>query len=93
MSVINLDDHRPHREGQAKCAHCRHTWHAVAPVDAGNLECPECGLCKGVWYGVHMVPEGEEHFECQCGNSFFELSKSGPLCIDCGEKFTWDSVS
>jgi len=92
MSVTSLDDYRPHRSGPAKCCNCHHIWTAVAPVNNDDLECPECGLCKGVWYGLHMLPDDVKRFTCECQNTFFEFSPDGPLCANCGNKFTWDDI-
>lgn len=30
----------PHTEGEAICTHCRHKWHAVAPVGGDSLRVP-----------------------------------------------------
>jgi hypothetical protein len=43
--VAQLDDHRPHVAGTARCIGCKMKWVFVAPaeVDLGTLECPGCG--------------------------------------------------
>lgn len=90
--IINLDDHRPHRSGQAKCTNCKHVWAAVSPVGCDDLECPECGLCRGVWYGNHLYPQGTHIVTCSCGNTFFEVSPEQVLCINCGNKIDRDEI-
>ena len=92
MTVVSLDDHRPHREGKVKCVHCKHIWNAVAPLDYNQFECPECGLMKGFWYGVHDVREDEEFFQCKCSCDYFVLARTGPLCMDCGNRIPWDDL-
>lgn len=93
MTVVSLNDHRPQRNGTAKCTHCGYTWYASAPVDLANFECPRCRLKRGVWYGITVTnPEEQHHFTCVCGNTFFELRPSNILCIDCGEVYPWDQV-
>jgi len=43
MTIIKLDDHRPHVTGSVRCHKCKHEWVAVAPEGTMNLECPSCG--------------------------------------------------
>lgn len=49
ISVVSLDDERPHKAGQAECVSCRHVWTAVAPEPVERLECPSCQKLFGVW--------------------------------------------
>ncbi len=50
--LVDLDEHRPHAVGHAKCCTCGHEWVAVVPAerpeDAPDLECPQCGHMDGV---------------------------------------------
>lgn len=92
MTVINLDDHRPHKSGTAKCIHCKHEWEAVAPADLSTFECPSCGLGKGVWYGICIPHEDEYIFQCKCGCDLFMVMQAGPHCVACGNVASWDDV-
>ena len=83
-NVVNLAERRPHVSGKAKCLHCKHEWVAVAPEMASPLECPECGLDKGVFSGLASRAE-LLHYTCGCGSDTFFLSENGPYCANCGE--------
>jgi len=45
--IIGLDDHRPHTAKYFVCMTCAKDWIAVAPVNAGLLECPKCSAMAG----------------------------------------------
>lgn len=48
MTVVSLDDYRPHETYCARCAECRHGWHAVVPDGTYDpLECPKCRALAG----------------------------------------------
>lgn len=85
MKVIDITDRLPGLAGPAVCVSCRHEWNAATPVGTfEELECPSCGLTKGVFeYGV--IPEPT--WFCGCGCFLFAISgKSGDImCWQCGE--------
>lgn len=80
-NVIQIDNHRPHISGAAKCLSCAHEWEAVAPIGTVELECPGCQTWKGVFNGCTGP---ELVWECQCGNQHFYLCDDGPMCSRCG---------
>jgi Zn finger protein HypA/HybF involved in hydrogenase expression len=83
MSVINLDDKRPHLSGPAKCMSCNHEWQAVAPIGTEWLECPECHLEKGRL--AYPVQRYGLEWKCHCGNDLFRMTPDGCYCPNCGE--------
>lgn len=70
--------------GQAVCIHCKHKWTAVAEIGTYILDCPECGLGKGLFANLALPQEGEESWQCNCGNGYFIIRKSGCMCVNCG---------
>lgn len=52
----------------ALCLGCRHEWVAVAEAGTVDLECPSCGLWKGVGKGLVGAGDGEQVFRCDCGS-------------------------
>lgn len=73
--------------GAAACMVCHHSWVAVAPIGAHELECPECHATKG--YYVNPVVVGHELWECNCGCSVFHINRElGPYCVNCGAEAT-----
>lgn len=91
-NVTNISDYRPHKSGLAICLHCSHEWAAVSQINVHNLECPECGLEKGVYQGLASPPEGSLVYECECGCQRFEILISGAFCINCGQTHTFEAV-
>ena len=81
MSVINIDDYRPHMSGPVRCIQCGHEWDAIAPIGTSELQCPECLTYKGVWLELFSP---DPVFECNCGNRLFYQSVDGPVCGKCG---------
>lgn len=83
--VIDFETRRterqPHLAGEARCLSCGHRWAAVAPVGADWLECPQCGLEKGV-FSFPYRREGP-HLECNCGNDLFHVTPEGVYCPNC----------
>lgn len=73
-----------HLEGPAKCIGCQHTWQA--DVEAGTIwiECPSCGLEKGVFAVPFIGPSTLR--VCNCGNDLFYVGLDGHFCANCGEK-------
>lgn len=63
MTVIDLDAHRPHRTGSARCLLCAHQWVAVAPEGVDELQCSACGRLGGRFWapyatGAQRQPDG-----------------------------------
>jgi len=80
-NVINLQEHKPHLSGNAKCLACDYKWVAVAPIGTVDLECPECGTWKGVYTGL-TAPDTV--WQCDCGNQHFYISQEDAMCSRCG---------
>jgi hypothetical protein len=70
MTVIDLDAHRPHKTGDARCILCAHQWVAVAPLGVEELQCSVCGQLGGRFWAPYgtggvaptrdgNVPEGQ----------------------------------
>jgi len=85
-NVVSLDSARPHMRGPAKCLNCDHEWEAVDLVGSQILECPECGLDKGIWAALNLPKEGDLVWTCNgCdGIYFFRVSGEGWMCATCG---------
>lgn len=77
------DSQVPHASGPARCLHCGHEWVAVAPVGVDFLECPACGLEKGVYFSL-MTVSGEDHWACRCGGKVFGITPKSIYCVKCG---------
>lgn len=83
--VISLDSARPHMQGPAVCLHCKTTWDAVALAGTWHLECPSCGLWKGVFQGLALAADGDQVWTCDCGGTLFQCTRSvGWRCVTCG---------
>lgn len=77
-------ERQPHLSGRAQCVGCKHEWQAVAPIGTETLECPACGLRKGMFANPVMV--GTHVWECHCGNDLFRISGGGEVyCVNCGD--------
>lgn len=83
--VVDLNSRRPHLEGAAKCVECQHVWQAVAPTGTWQLECPACGLLKGVWKFITVPGRDIEIYVCECGNDMYFLRKDGAHCLKCAK--------
>lgn len=81
--VVDITSKLPHMSGKCQCLHCKHKWVGVAPIGTLSLECPECGLNKGVFSGVSAT---ENLFMCECSSLHFVLSVDvgGAICSNCG---------
>lgn len=79
--LVALDDKRPHLSGKALCLNCSKEWVAVAPLGTTALQCPECGLLKGVFNAV-CAPE--KAWQCGCGCFHFLVSPQNVICALCG---------
>ena len=53
--VTSLDERRPHYAGQCSCLNCKHEWTGIAPLVAKVLECPSCGMMRGVTFSAREV--------------------------------------
>ena len=74
---------KEHLCGSALCLACKHIWEAVAPVGTiCSLECPECGVFKGIFRGVTQ-PDGQR-FVCNCGCDLYYIVLDGYQCLMCG---------
>jgi len=81
--VVDILEHMPHVSGKASCLGCGHWWVAVAPTGTVCLQCPECGLDKGVFHAV-CVPD--TYWTCTCGCAhFFVSGTTNIICALCGE--------
>lgn len=79
--VLDIRKNQPHIEGKACCLQCLHQWQAVCEIGVIDLECPACGLMKGVWCGL-AVPE--YMWQCLCGCVHFYINQNGASCCNCG---------
>lgn len=84
--IINFADLKddPHISGQAFCIHCDHEWVAVAPSGTVDMECPKCHTMKGLFKYPCAPSDGQETWECNCGNQLFYIRPEGHLCPNCG---------
>jgi hypothetical protein len=83
VSVVSIEEARPHLVGPAFCLECRHRWVAVAPVGSTVLECPACGCFKGG--RLAMVQRAGPHWVCNCENALFFIRQGGDIyCANCG---------
>lgn len=90
-TVHDILENTQHLAGVAVCLACRHEWAAVAPSGAPTLECPECGLDRGVF---SAAPLPEIIFECLCGCGTFYI-EPGIIarCTHCGSQHYQDDLS
>lgn len=80
--VVDITTRRNHIESDIVCLHCKHKWHGIAPAGTTSLECPECGLMKGVFTSVTLP---ESYLECNCGCAHCFVSGEGNIiCANCG---------
>lgn len=98
-NVVSLEQKRieqgPHVTGQAICMHCRHKWAAVRPLtdDAEDMQCPACGLPRGVWEYNFTVPEGPIWTCAYCPSQAFKLTPVAAYCIGCGRRTTYATLA
>ena len=90
MKITSIESKRPHLAGEAICLQCRHKWTAVCPVGVAEMECPECGLFRGV-YVYNCVPE-QEVWSCKCGNYHFAITQKNIVCVYCGISQTFPEI-
>jgi Zn finger protein HypA/HybF involved in hydrogenase expression len=82
VSVVRIEDRRPHLGGPARCLECRHEWIAVAPIGTTVLECPACHADKGA--RLAMIEHDGPHWTCVCGNALFFVMPERIYCPNCG---------
>jgi hypothetical protein len=82
----------PHLAGGARCLACQHEWEASAPVGTWQLECPSCGLMKGMFRYPIGAMEGDSVFVCNCGCealiAYYRKGQFRLQCMNCGEHQT-----
>lgn len=88
--VISIRSKQPHLNGPVRCLHCKHEWEGVCEVGIiSGLECPECGLRKGVFVALCCPGEGHKYYQCNCGNAHFMIVEGFTICALCGVKHTF----
>lgn len=80
--VIPFPSTEHYLSGKARCLQCQYEWVGVAPVGTVWLECPSCHTHHGTY--IAQVEREEEHWQCDCGNPLFYVTKSGIYCPMCG---------
>ena len=90
-NIIQFDPaaNEPHMQGPCVCLECKYEWTGVWPAGVTELECPSCGVVKGVGKCV-ALPADELIRECKCGNIYFLITQSGHLCARCGVFHVYD---
>lgn len=86
--IHSIDEAKPHTAGPAVCLSCKHEWTAVIVVGVDDVECPECGMHKGVRKGlIYPTP----FWACACGCSHFQINDElQPVCVLCGTAQVFD---
>lgn len=93
MSVISFEKYKaknsPHWSGTAYCVGCKHEWEAAAPTGTINIECPVCGLPKGVPKYPFGADIGDAVLTCtDCGciaiTAYKHASRFYVQCMGCG---------
>ena len=91
-NVVSLADARaertPHLSGEARCINCNHSWAAVAPVGAWQLECPACGTLHGLWRYPVGGRDEDPTLLCKCGceamTAYIRDGFKRVRCMRCG---------
>jgi hypothetical protein len=82
----------PHVTGEALCLGCRREWVCVAPVGVFRLECPSCGLMRGVFKQKVGAGPDEKNIICMCDCEYFVMIRKKDhnyiLCSNCGNDVT-----
>lgn len=94
--VIDLNQKRiersPHGAGPFVCLGCNHKWTAVVALPMKEwVDCPSCGLEKGVAEGPFLYNE-KPHYTCSCGNRLWMVASHGVYCPMCGDLADWDAI-
>lgn len=69
--------------GRVRCLACCNEWIGVAPAGTVGIECPRCGMEKGVFRNLPVRIE-EPHYQCSCGSASFSITPRRVYCINCG---------
>ena len=81
--IHDINENTPHAQGPAICLGCNHKWVAVLPVGLIDMECPNCGLIKGVFKGLTLP--SKTLWSCVCGCPHFFLNEDYSFyCCLCG---------
>lgn len=98
MSVIDFAakkaEREPHWQGACACMNCRHEWESVGPIGAHvGLQCPNCGLPKGITKFLVGAQVGDRELVCDCGCEAFtaHIRPDGlkrVSCMACGLNLT-----
>lgn len=94
MSVVELDDYRPHTSGPCHCAQCGHEWVGVIMSGWTAITCPECGCGKGMRSGF-VFPHDAATLRCgncegEVSNDLFTIMDNGQMmCAHCGDVRDW----
>ena len=81
-------EREPHTSGPCLCLGCRHEWFGVIPTGVDVVDCPSCGLEKGIRRGLIGPPECALVWTCDCGNTYLLFTPLGCMCPVCG--LGWD---
>lgn len=82
-NVIDIRSRQPHMTGHAVCLNCQHAWQAVSEIGCTQMECPDCGLMKGVYRNL-ALPLDKPLWQCQCGCQMFYITATHAYCGLCG---------
>lgn len=94
MSVVELDDYRPHTSGPCHCAQCGYEWIGVILSGQTAITCPECNSGKGMRSGF-VFPNDVATLRCQdcegeVSNDLFTIMANGQMmCAHCGAVRDW----
>lgn len=85
-NIANLFEKKEelHLSGTCICFGCKHEWSERCPIGTTELECPECHTMKGRM--KYEVVRSEDHWMCNCGNTFFSITLTCIYCPNCGVK-------
>jgi hypothetical protein len=86
-NVLDLSNRGEWSAGVAVCLECHHRWAATAPAGTYcNLECPACGLHRGVFDRGFGPSADQPHCVCLvCGCNLFFIRTDGVRCFCCGQ--------
>ena len=83
-------ENSPHLAMLAICLGCRKEWTSVAPIGmVSDLECPGCGLMKGVSKTLIGGDNNDMIYRCKCGSEALTaiITPAGAMrlrCMLCG---------
>ncbi len=85
------EENCPHISGPAVCQTCKYKWVAVCPAGTVVLECPSCGLNRGVYRDFIGVAPDDIKLCCGlCENDIFVFrvepdDTTSIICMGCGD--------